>query len=262
MPLQTIINPSLVNDLLWSLTTMAEESGNGYYERWEFLNAYSGCMLGNPAIAVLADAYAKDICQLNMDKAYAYADKTSKMFGNSALGYSLNPSSISKTLEYAYTEWCMSRLAEAMGKHEDAEYYAKLSQSYRNLYDTEKHCFRPREADGSFEAWPAKGILQEGYGCTECNEYQQRWFVPHDIQGMVELMGGIEQVVADLDTLFAKLRLISYGMHITIMQMSLCTISLIYITVWENPGKLRNVHVSSAIMLTITVWKAWSVTKM
>lgn len=204
MPLQTIINPSLVNDLLWSLTTMAEESGNGYYERWEFLNAYSGCMLGNPAIAVLADAYAKDICQLNMDKAYAYADKTSKMFGNSALGYSLNPSSISKTLEYAYTEWCMSRLAEAMGKHEDAEYYAKLSQSYRNLYDTEKHCFRPREADGSFEAWPAKGILQEGYGCTECNEYQQRWFVPHDIQGMVELMGGIEQVVADLDTLFAK----------------------------------------------------------
>lgn len=137
MPLQTIINPSLVNDLLWSLTTMAEESGNGYYERWEFLNAYSGCMLGNPAIAVLADAYAKDICQLNMDKAYAYADKTSKMFGNSALGYSLNPSSISKTLEYAYTEWCMSRLAEAMGKHEDAEYYAKLSQSYRNLYDTE-----------------------------------------------------------------------------------------------------------------------------
>ena len=62
MPLQTIINPCLVNDLLLSLTTMAEESGKGYYERWEFLNAYSGCMLGNPAISVLADAYAKGIC--------------------------------------------------------------------------------------------------------------------------------------------------------------------------------------------------------
>ena len=61
MPLQTIINPVWVNDLLKSLTTMAEESGREYYERWELLNAYSGCMLGNPAISVLADAYAKGL---------------------------------------------------------------------------------------------------------------------------------------------------------------------------------------------------------
>lgn len=115
MPLQTIINPCLVNDLLLSLTTMAEESGKGYYERWEFLNAYSGCMLGNPAISVLADAYAKGICRLDMDKAYECADKTSKMFGNAELGYTPNPLGISKTLEYAYTEWCMSQLAVAMG---------------------------------------------------------------------------------------------------------------------------------------------------
>ena len=67
MPLQTIINPVLVNDLLKSLTTMAEESGREYYERWELLNAYSGCMLGNPAISVLADAYAKGICSLDME---------------------------------------------------------------------------------------------------------------------------------------------------------------------------------------------------
>lgn len=85
MPLQTIINPVLVNDLLKSLTTMAEESGREYYERWELLNAYSGCMLGNPAISVLADAYAKGICSLDMEKAYRYADKTSRMFGNAEL---------------------------------------------------------------------------------------------------------------------------------------------------------------------------------
>ena len=204
MPLQTIINPCLVNDLLLSLTTMAEESGKGYYERWEFLNAYSGCMLGNPAISVLADAYAKGICRLDMDKAYECADKTSKMFGNAELGYTPNPLGISKTLEYAYTEWCMSQLAAAMGKREDAEYYAKLSRSYKNLYDKEKHSFRPKEADGSFEPWPADGKLHEWYGCIECNELQQGWFVPHDIQGMVELMGGTEQVTADLDTMFAK----------------------------------------------------------
>lgn len=204
MPLQTIIHPQLVNDMLMSLNTMAEESGRGYYERWELLNAYSGCMLGNPAISVLADAYVKGICQFDMNKAYEYADRTSRMFGNAELGYSPNPLSISKTLEYAYTEWCMFRLAEALGKTDEAEYYAKLSQSYKSLYDKEKHSFRPRETDGSFEPWPEDGKLHEWYGCMECNELQQGWFVPHDIEGMVELMGGTRQVIADLDTLFSK----------------------------------------------------------
>jgi len=204
MPLQTIINPTLVNDILMSLTTMAEESGREYYERWELLNAYSGCMLGNPSISVLADAYVKGICKFDMEKAYKYADNTSKMFGNGELGYTPNPTSISKTLEYAYTEWCMSLLAELMGKSEDANYYKKLSRSYENLYDKEKHSFRPRLSDGSFEPWPAEGKLQEWYGTMECNELQQGWFVPHDIEGMTRLMGGREQVIADLDNMFDK----------------------------------------------------------
>lgn len=204
MPLQTIINPRLVNDMLMSLTTMAEESGRGYYERWELLNAYSGCMLGNPAISVLADAYAKGICRFDINKAYEYADSTSRMFGNAELGYTPNPLGISKTLEYAYTEWCMSRLAEALGRPVDAKHYAELSHSYKNIYDKEKHSFRPRESDGTFEVWPEEGKLKEWYGCIECNELQQGWFVPHDIEGMVELMGGTEQVIADLDTMFAK----------------------------------------------------------
>lgn len=202
MPLQTIINPTLINDVLASLTSMAEESGQHYYERWEFLNAYSGCMIGNPTISVLADAYAKGICQVDMEQAYRYADNTSKQFGNGDLGYT--PSSISQTLEYAYTEWCMSQLAQALGKEEDAIRYARLAQSYRNIYDSEKHSFRPKKADGTFEPWPAKGKLEEGYGCVECNELQQGWFVPHDITGMVEMMGGKEQVITDLDSMFSK----------------------------------------------------------
>ena len=141
---------------------------------------------------------------MDMEKSYRYADKTSRMFGNAELGYTPNPQSISKTLEYASTEWCMSQLAKSLGKQEDAVYYAKLAQSYRNLYDAEKHSFRPREANGRFEAWPEEGKLKEWYGCMECNELQQGWFVPHDIPGMVELMGGTERVIADLDTMFDK----------------------------------------------------------
>ena len=204
MPLQTIINPQLINDLLNSLITLAEQSGNEYYERWEFLNAYSGCMLGNPAISVLADAYAKGIRGYDMEKGYRYAINSSEKFGNGELGYTPDPTGISKTLEYGYTEWCMSELARQLGKKEDQEKYQKRSQAYRKIYDPEKKSFRPRQEDGSFVAWPKEGRLQEWYGCMECNELQQGWFVPHDIEGMVALKGGREAVVADLDNMFEK----------------------------------------------------------
>lgn len=77
-PLQTIINPRLVSDELNSLITMADQSGREYYERWELLNSYSGCMLGNPALSVLADAYIKGIRTYDAEKAYRYAINTSR----------------------------------------------------------------------------------------------------------------------------------------------------------------------------------------
>lgn len=202
MPLQTIINPKVVNDLLNSLITLADQSGKGYFERWELLNAYSGCMLGNPAISVLADAYAKGIMGYDVEKAYQYAVNSSEKFGNGELGYTPNPTSISKTLEYGYTEWCMSDIARRLGKTDDQAKYLKRSQAYRNIFDTEKNSFRPRQEDGSFEPWPEEGRLKEWYGCMECNPYQQGWFVPHDIEGLTTLMGGKENVVADLSQMF------------------------------------------------------------
>ena len=72
MPLQTIINPALVSDQLNSLITLADQSGREYYERWEFFNAYSGCMIGNPALSVLADAYVKGIRTYDAEAAYRY----------------------------------------------------------------------------------------------------------------------------------------------------------------------------------------------
>ncbi len=203
MPLQTIINPSLVNDLIASLTTMAEQSGKEYYERWELLNAYSGCMLGNPALSVLADAYAKGIRDYDVQKAYKYAKNSSARFGNDALGYTPGSLSISYTLEYAYTDWCIAQLARMLGKDEEAAIYEQKAQAYRNIFDSEHGWFRPREADGSWQPWPQEGILKEWYGCIECNPLQQGWFVPHDVDGMVELMGGREKVIATLDSMFA-----------------------------------------------------------
>jgi len=204
MPLQTIINPGLTDDLLNSLITLAEQSGKEYFERWEFLNSYSGCMLGNPALSVLADAYMKGIRGYDIEKAYRYAVNTSLKFGNFPLGYTPGNLSISHTLEYAYFDWCLSVLARGLGRENDAEKFEKQSLAYKNVFDGDKGWFRPRKEDGTWEEWPENARLKEWYGCIECNPYQQGWFVPHDIAGMTELMGGRKAVLDDLDSLFAN----------------------------------------------------------
>ena len=204
MPLQTIINPEVVSDLVNSLVTMADQSGREYFERWEFLNSYSGCMIGNPALSVIADAYAKGIRTFNTGKALEYAVNSSERTGNWPLGWSPTGLCISETLEYAYFDWCVSRLAGELGRTDLAERFAMQSQAYRNIFDKEKGWFRPRHADGSWEAWPENARTKEWYGCIECNPYQQGWFVPHDIDGMVELMGGREKVLSDLDDFFGN----------------------------------------------------------
>ena len=203
-PLQTIINPELVDDELNSLITMADQSGREYFERWEIFNAYSGCMLGNPALSVLADAYAKGIRSYDIDKAYRYAVNTSARFGNGALGYTPSEFCISHTLEYAYTDWCISQLAGWLGKAEDARTFAQKGQAYRNIFDKEKGWFRPRLADGSWAPWPENARTTEWYGCIEATPYQQGWFVPHDVEGMVSLMGGRDAVARDLTEFFEK----------------------------------------------------------
>ncbi|WP_207513723.1 GH92 family glycosyl hydrolase [Longitalea luteola] len=204
MPLQTIINPSLVNDLINSLITLADEKGKDHFERWELLNAYSGCMLGNPAVSVIADAYAKGIRNYDLNKAYQLSVGSVERFGNKEAGYTPNPLSISYTLEYAYFDWCVSQLAKQLGNSADADKYAKRAQYYHNIFDKEKGWFRPRLKDGSWEPWPAEGRLKQWYGCMESNAWQQGWFVPHDVAGMVALMGGKEKVLADLTNFFEK----------------------------------------------------------
>jgi predicted alpha-1,2-mannosidase len=204
-PLQTIIHPELVNDQINSFITLAEENGSGYLERWEFLNAYSGCMIGNPAISVIADAYMKGIRKYDVEKAYLLALRTSEKFGNGDAGYSF-PYNISSTLEYAYSDWCMSVLAGELGRDADARRFSERAKAYKNVFDKEKGWFRPRNPDGSWEELPENedARIKEWYGCIESNPYQQAWFVPHDIPGMVELMGGEEKTLNDLTEFFEK----------------------------------------------------------
>ncbi|MCF0176489.1 MAG: glycoside hydrolase family 92 protein [Bacteroidales bacterium] len=204
MPLYTIVNPEMNSDLINSLVTMAEQSGRGYLERWEIVNSYSGCMLGNPALSVIADAYVKGIKTFDVQKAYDYSIKSSEHTGNGENGYTSGGLSVSHTLEYAYFDWCLSRLAEALGDREGAELYGAKGKAYANVFDPEFGWFRPRNDDGSWQPAPEDGRIHEGYGTIESNPFQQGWFVPQDVDGLVELIGGREKALKELELFFAN----------------------------------------------------------
>ncbi|UMB61776.1 GH92 family glycosyl hydrolase [Lutibacter sp. A80] len=197
-PLQTIINPTLVNDEINSLLQMAEFSGKEYLPRWEMLNSYSGCMLGNPAVSVIVDAYEKGIRNYDIEKAFKYSKNTVDNTGNGALGYSTNH--ISKTLEYAYSDWALATFAKSLGKETIAADYFKKSKNYKNIWNKDVNWFRAKDSSGTWLDW--KGKTVHGQGCIESNPYQQGWFVPHDIEGLKELMGGEEAFKNELISFF------------------------------------------------------------
>ncbi len=204
MPLQTLINPKITTDIINSAITLAEESGNGFYPRWEIANAYSGCMLGNPMLSVIADAVAQGIEGFDLEKAYLYGKNTSAHSGNGDIGFAPGGQVVSETLEYAYGDWCLGVIADAAGDSEGAEYYRKRGQAYRNVFDPDFGWFRPRNADGTWTELPPEGRMKEGFGATECNLYQQGWFVPHDPDGLAYLLGGREKALEELRNFFAN----------------------------------------------------------
>ncbi len=197
-PLQTLINPDIVNDEINSLMHVAETT-NGIFPRWELLNTEAGTMVGNPAIVVLNDAWSKGIRGYNPEKAYTIARNTNlKNANDPALGYT--PNQISRTLEYCFDDWSLSQLAAAMNKPDDAKLFAQRSLSYKKIWNDEVHWFRGRKSDGSWIDW--KGREQQGQGCVESNPYQQGWFVPHDVPGLITLIGGEEKFTNELEQFF------------------------------------------------------------
>jgi predicted alpha-1,2-mannosidase len=161
-------------------------------------------MLGNPANVMIADAYVKGIRGYDAEKALQYAINSSAKFGNNELGYTASDLCISHTLEYAHADWCVARLAEQLGKADVAADFDKKSEAWRNIFCEEKGWFRPRKANGEWAAWVPNARTTEWYGCMESTPYQQGWFVPQNIDGLAELLGGREAMIADLKNFFEK----------------------------------------------------------
>lgn len=192
-PLLTIIRPDVVNDTVNSLMQQAQLSGNGYLARWEIVGAESGCMIGDPAVSVFTDAYLKGIRGYDVNQAYELCRKTVELErdnGNHRPDYrrlGFAPESVSVTLENAYFDYCAGKFAETLERTSDARRLMLRAQSYRNIYDPQVGNMRARKADGSWTDW--RGATTEGQGCVESNPYQQGWFVPQDVAGLIDLMG-------------------------------------------------------------------------
>lgn len=193
-PLQTIINPKMVHDEVNTLMAIAEQSGRGYYPQWELMNTYVPIMYGDAAISVVLDAWEKGIRTFDLEKAYAIARKTSldgwRPNNEHYHAHGYMPG-ISWTLESNYFDWTVGRLAEILGKTEDAERFYGLAKMYRTSYDPEVQCMRSRNLDGSWAEWVSDTAMHNAskQGTIECSPLQQMWFVPHDIQGLEKVMG-------------------------------------------------------------------------
>jgi predicted alpha-1,2-mannosidase len=191
-PLMTLLDPELVNDQVNTLLEVATMTGEGF-PKWELVGVDTKCMLGDPAVAVILDAYVKGIRDYDVDLAYELSRETAfgprthrdNLEAYTELGYA--PERVSVTLENCYADWCIYQFAKELGKDDDVALFEKRLLNYQNIYCPEVKLMRGRTEDGSWIPW--EGGTTFGQGCTESNPLQQTWFVPHDAQGLINLMG-------------------------------------------------------------------------
>lgn len=227
-PLLILIEPDRVPDMITSLLQMYDEGG--WMPKWPN-PTYSNIMIGTHADSVLADAYVKGIRGFDLKKAYAAAYKDAMTppdgdVGNrwadrapwtayeargglswyKSLGYvpiDKTDESVSRTLEFAYDDFCVAQLAKAVGQSDDYELLMKRSRNYKNLYDSKVGFMRAKRADGSWdeESWASTEDRKPGF--TEGSPWTYLFCVMQDIPGMIALMGGDARFIAKLDENFA-----------------------------------------------------------
>jgi predicted alpha-1,2-mannosidase len=212
-PLLTLISPNIVNDQINSAVELADQNGTHYYDRWELMNCYTGCMDGSPEVVVINDAYQKGIRNFDVEKAYQYAVNTCEKNGVASTG----SHGLAQSLQNAFDDWNLSQLAAALGHKEDAAKYANLALTYRDFFDASvpwtydkagktgnpawKGWFRSKEKNGAWSPW---GGLTSGYGGEESTVFQTGWFVPQDVPGLAALLGGNQGLVDRLEDFYER----------------------------------------------------------
>lgn len=206
-PLYTLIDKKRTADFI--NTFLAQYEQGGRLPVWELASNETDCMIGYHSVSVMADAMAKGIKGFDYEKAFQAA-KHSAMLNHLGLdaykrnGFiSINDEheSVSKTLEYAYDDWCIAQMANITGHKDDYQYFMKRSQNWKNLFDPATKHMRPKRNGG----WEAPFDPREiNNNFTEGNSWQYSFFVPQDIPGMIEAYGGRKAFEAKLDEMFSS----------------------------------------------------------
>ncbi len=205
-PLFTIIQRNRTNDLIASMMEMYK--ADSLLPVWELASNETNCMIGYHSVPVIVDAYIKGIRNWDAHQALAAMVKTADAdhFGlkyYKAKGYipsDKEGESVSKTLEYAYDDWCIATMAQQLNEDTIYNRFIQRAQYYKNLFDRETGFFRAK-ANGSFtEPFDPR---QVNFNLTEANTWQYNFFVPQDINTLADMMGGNDSFESKLDELFS-----------------------------------------------------------
>ena len=210
-PLYTLISPSKVADIINSM--LAQYHEYGLLPVWPLCNSETNCMTGYHSIPVITDAYLKGIRGFDAKKAFE-AMKKSAMQNDFDIIYlkkynyiprDLAPTtSVARTLEYAFDDYCIAQMAQKMGKTEDYNYFSKRSKAFENLFDPSIGFMRGKDSKGIFRPdFNPYNAVNENSDFIEGNSWQYTWFVPQNVQFLVNGMGGKKGFVSKLDSLFS-----------------------------------------------------------
>ena len=212
-PLLTIIQPQRVDDFIGTMLAHYRQFNQHALPVWSLAGNETWCMIANHAIPVIVDAYAKGFRRYDAEAAYqAMRDSVMqdrnfqneyRQYGYVSTHKTEGKQSVSRTLEYAYDDWCVGQMAKQLGKKDDAALFAKRAQNYRNVFDTSIGFVRGKYADGKWrEPFDPRELVWPDY--TEATSWNYTWFVPQDVPGLISLMGGDEKCIAKLDKMFAE----------------------------------------------------------
>ncbi|MDG2534583.1 GH92 family glycosyl hydrolase [Sphingomonas sp. HITSZ_GF] len=211
-PLLLLVQPEKKNaDFINSLIASQQISPFGILPVWQFQGRETWTMIGYHAVPVIADAYLKGLKGFDPNAALDAMVKSATYgpYGGldhyMKLGYvpiDKEPEAASKTVEYAYDDWTIARMAAAMGNPDLAATFEKRAGNWRNSFDAKTGFLRARKADGSFRTPFDPTAINYGSDYTEGNAWQYSWFVPQDQAGMFALLGGDAAAVKKLDAMF------------------------------------------------------------
>lgn len=208
-PLLTLLQPDRVDDMIQSMLAEYRESGLHTTPIWPLWGNETWCMIGYHSVPVIVDAYFKGFRGFDAEAAYQAMRDTAMQDRNGLkdykeLGYVASKpraEATSRTIEYTVDDWCLAKMAEALGHKEDAQMFYQRCANYHNLFDRTVGFFRGRKADGSWRSpFVANALVGDEY--TEADAWQYAFGVQHDVPGLIGLYGGEGPFIQKLDSLF------------------------------------------------------------